>query len=526
VLRVVTSPLLIRCAAVVVIALLGGWLGLFLGGNANVQIGPVRTRMVVQPSFSGQTVVSVPPLGALVMKTNTGPFRLSVDVRQLNEQDVKALVASPSQFQDLPNIAATDLRHGVIVVAVRSLIAVTVGGLLLGLLAFRRILPALAAAGIALAVLAAGGAVAVATWNPKSVLEPRYTGLLAGAPSLVGTAQNIVIRFGLYRQELATLVTNITRLYDVTSTLPAYQPDPGTIRVLNVSDIHDNPAAWNIMHSLVKQFDIDFIIDSGDLTDHGSQPENAFAKEISTFGVPYVFVKGNHDSTATQAAVARQRNAITLTSQEVTVDGLRIIGNGDPRFTPNQSVEESGEEAVYQMGQGLATTVQQETHPPDIAVVHDPVAALPLNGLVKLVLAGHLHRRVTWMLSGSTRVFVQGSTGGAGLRALQSSPPTPLDASVLYFDRDSHQLQAWDDITIGGLGSTNAQIQRHLASDTAPLDGPVPALSPFATPSPGCVTPSSSASATPSGSASATPCASPSAPATPSGASPPASRSP
>jgi predicted phosphodiesterase len=512
------SPLLRRALAVVIIALVGGWLGLFLGGNANVQIGPVRTRMVVQPSFSGQTVVSVPPLGALEMKTNAGPFRLSVDVRQLNEQDVKALVASPNRFSDLPDIVVADLRHGVIVVAIHSLIAVTVGGLLLGLLAFRRILPALAAAGIALAVLGAGGAVAVATWNPKSVLEPRYTGLLAGAPSLVGTAQDIVIRFGLYRQELATLVTNITRLYDVTSTLPAYQPDPSTIRVLDVSDIHDNPVAWNIMHSLVKQFDIDFIIDSGDLTDHGSQPENTFAKEVSTFGVPYVFVRGNHDSTSTQLAVARQRNAIMLTGQEVTVDGLRIIGNGDPRFTPNLSVQEPGEDAVYEMGQALATTVQQEVQPPDIAVVHDPVAALPLNGEVSLVLAGHLHRRVTWMLSQNTRVFVQGSTGGAGLRALQSSPPTPLEASVLYFDRGTHQLQAWDDITIGGLGTTNAQIQRHLASDTTPQDGPVPSLSPFMNPATGCGTPSGSASPIPWASGSAT--------ATPSAASPSASASP
>jgi hypothetical protein len=113
-----------------------------------------------------------------------------------------------------------------------------------------------------------------------------------------------------------------------------------------------------------------------------------------------------------------------------------------------------------------------------------------LAGKVKLVLAGHLHRRVTWMLSGDTRAFVQGSTGGAGLRALQSNPPTPIEASVLYFDRTTGQLQAWDDITIGGLGATDAQIQRHLASDTAPQDGPVPDLSPAAAPSTMCGSPS------------------------------------
>jgi hypothetical protein len=108
--------------------------------------------------------------------------------------------------------------------------------------------------------------------------------------------------------------------------------------------------------------------------------------------------------------------------------------------------------------------------------VHDPTAAPPLVGKVKLVLAGHLHRRVTWLPSKDTRVFVQGSTGGAGLRALQASPPTPIEASVLYFSRATRQLQAWDDITLAGLGGTSAQIERHLASDTRPLGGTVPTL--------------------------------------------------
>jgi hypothetical protein len=98
---------------------------------------------------------------------------------------------------------------------------------------------------------------------------------------------------------------------------------------------------------------------------------------------------------------------------------------------------------------------------------------------------------VTWLLPGGTRVFVQGSTGGAGLRALQSQPPTPIECSVLYFDRATRKLQAWDDITVAGLGGTAAQIQRYLATDQSPVGGPVPVIT--LTPSPGptyTVTPS------------------------------------
>ena len=80
------------------------------------------------------------------------------------------------------------------------------------------------------------------------------------------------------------------------------------------------------------------------------------------------------------------------------------------------------------------------------------------------------------MLPGGTLLFVQGSTGGAGLRALQSTPPTPLDCAVLYFDRATHHLQAWDDITLAGLGGAEVQIQRHLV--TIPEPSPSQSSSP------------------------------------------------
>ncbi|GAA3228375.1 hypothetical protein GCM10020256_40590 [Streptomyces thermocoprophilus] len=78
----------------------------------------------------------------------------------------------------------------------------------------------------------------------------------------------------------------MTKLYDVTSTLPAYQPDPTTIRVLHVSDIHLNPAAWKIISSLVEQYDVDVIADTGDTMDHGTAAENGFLDAVPDLGAP------------------------------------------------------------------------------------------------------------------------------------------------------------------------------------------------------------------------------------------------
>jgi hypothetical protein len=70
--------------------------------------------------------------------------------------------------------------------------------------------------------------------------------------------------------------------------------------------------------------------------------------------------------------------------------------------------------------------------------------------------------------------MVQGSTGGAGLRGLETEEPTPMTLSVLYLDRTTKRLQAWDEITLGGFGVASAEIQRKLATppETAPRPAP------------------------------------------------------
>lgn len=296
--------------------------------------------------------------------------------------------------------------------------------------------------GLALTLLAASGVSAYATWNPKSVLEPKFSGLLSSAPSLVGDARSIVTEFDIYQQELARLVTNVTKLYDATSTLPVYQPDPGTIRVLHVSDIHLNPAAWHIIASLVEQYEIDVIVDSGDTMDHGSAAENGFLDPVRDLGAPYVWVRGNHDSPVTQAYLKKFKNVSVLDDgSAVNVGGLRIAGTGDASFTPDRTAPVGGKEAAQLEGARLASALRDQERagtPVDIAVAHDPNTARETDGTVPLVLSGHLHRRINEQLKLGTRLKVEGSTGGGGLRAVQNEKPEKVHASVLYMDRSTH----------------------------------------------------------------------------------------
>ncbi|GAA2070508.1 metallophosphoesterase [Streptomyces albiaxialis] len=482
-----------RGVGLIAVTLLGAWLGLLIVGSVHASVGPMDTRMTLRPSFTGGTKINVSPLGALELRSHDAPLRLDVDVNQLDQERASALVDHPErlQGQTFRDEIASDVRSGTFGLALRSAIAVVAGPLALGLAVYRRPRRALAAGGLALALLLASSATAFATWNPKSVLEPKFSGLLASAPSVVGNARSIATEFDVYQQELARLVTNVAKLYDTASTLPAYEPDPSTTRVLHVSDIHLNPAAWEIIRSLVEQYDIDVIIDTGDTMDHGTSAENGFLDPIPDLGAPYVWVRGNHDSLTTQDAVRKLGDKAEKGSGKgsgkgvhvldsgvpVNVAGLRLAGWGDPQFTPDRSTEARGDEAEREEGRKLAGALRAQKAadtPVDIAVAHNPELSRQTDGLVPLALAGHKHNRHEEVLDKGTRLKIEGSTGGGGLRAVEGDEPQKVQASVLYLDRDSDRLQAWDEITLGGLGLSRAEVARHLPEEVRPGASPSP----------------------------------------------------
>ncbi|WP_271219822.1 metallophosphoesterase family protein [Streptosporangium carneum] len=473
---------IVRGAAIVVVAVASGWLGIMLGGPVRANVGPVEIGMSAVPSWAGETVLDAHPFGTLLFDTHNAPVALRVTLENINPARVGVILEDPRLSAQLPAMLERELREGVRTLVLRALLCSLAGGLIGSLIVFRR--PGAALAGllsVVVAIAGTGAAIAL-TFRPSAVVEPKYTGLLAGAPSLVGDAESIVTKFESYRAQLAKLVNNVSQLYDTVSALPLYDSDPTSIRVLHVSDIHLNPIAWNVIHSLTAQFKIDVIVDTGDLTDHGTGPEDKFTEEIGRFGLPYVFVRGNHDSKTTQKAVAKRKGAVVLDGSVKTVAGLRIYGLGDPRFTPDKSVAvDSDLDSLTALGRAHTAKIAQDPEPVDLVAVHDPTIARGFSGAAPMILAGHSHERSTEILSTGTRLLVQGSTGGAGLRALEHDEPTPVAASVLYFDRKTHRLRAWDDITLGGLGEQSVQIERHVEANPARRISPGPTVAPSPT---------------------------------------------
>lgn len=457
---------LFKAVAVTGVVFFGAWIGLALGAERSDQVGPLIISSEVRFSPTGDTVVDVPPLGSIELDTHDGPLALHATVDSLDNdvtQEALAGTSSDAYLDDVPD----EVRALVLRAYLQALIVSVAGAALAVLVVWRRPRWALVTAAAVAGVMVLSAGAGAATWDKRALAQPHYTGLLVFVPQIVGDADMIVDNFEEYGQQLGGLVENVAQLATAARSLPTLEGNPDTIRALHVSDIHLNPNVWPIMRSVIEQYDIDVVLDTGDIADHGTGAENALLEPIESLGVPYVYVRGNHDSGQTAAAIAAMDNTYVVDEDVVEVAGLTIAGIGDPRFTPDKTTVSTDDEVVA-AGEELARLLEASDEPVDVALVHDPLAADPLDGVVPLVLAGHGHARDERDLEGGTKLLLQGSTGGAGLRALETEDPTPLMLTVLYFDRVSQQLTARDEFTLGGLGAASAEVERILEDRSTP----------------------------------------------------------
>jgi predicted MPP superfamily phosphohydrolase len=468
---------LLRWLAVVAVAVVGAALGWALAPGSQAFVGPIEVQVEVRPSLTPGVHVQLPPVGEVTFDTHVAPVAVNASVLSVDLEQAQQLIASPQGLLALQLTAPDVLRDAATQAVAWAVGCALAGALLLGLAIYRITWRPVQTTAIALVLLLGLGVLTAGTFDAAALRQPRFTGLLSSAPYIAGEGRDVAERLESYRSGLADFVQSVTTLYAVAGRLPVLPGGAETTTVLHVSDIHLNPLGFDLADRLVDQFAVDAVVDTGDITTWGTGVESSTLSRIGDLGVPYVFVRGNHDSAATQAAVAEQPNAVVLDDESTEVAGLVFSGIGDPRFTPDGEVTEEGDDRDLVRGSSEELAELVTSRPGasgvDVALMHDPGALDPLFGEVPLVLAGHYHRRIVRLDESGTRVMVQGSTGGAGITAaglarLGEGAPLALTATLLYFASSGErqdQLVAYDEVTVGGLALASVTIERTVVGE-------------------------------------------------------------
>lgn len=460
---------------------------MLLWGKSTVSMGPFQ--VLLSSRFGrGETVISLPPFGHLTADTHLAPLRFKASLEGVRLDELAESVRQRGT-EGLVDRVETDALKQVVPFALRLFGVAMAGSLVLALVVFRTRWRRVALSLLA-AVIAVGGSETLAwrTYRPDALLTPSYAGSLALAPKLIGPAQTAIDKIDDFRAELSRVLSGAVRVYTSIQSLP--QTGNDEIRVLHISDIHLSPLGLSFAKQVADAFDVDFVLDTGDLTSFGTNVENQLILAgVASFHQPYVFVRGNHDSIALQDDLARIPGAMVLDGQVRRVDGLIVYGLGDPVFTPNKQAagdDEEIAERVRAAGTRIFDGVSRMRTPPDIVAVHDDRMAEAVAGYVPLVASGHFHKPGARVMEGTLYLRI-GSTGGAGANVFTQVGGVPLSAEVLYFSRTTPRALVAYDLIEQSPETGSLTVRRHLISEdfgTLVPTPPSPSPSPGESPSP------------------------------------------
>ena len=465
------APAFLRRWLNVAIALAVG-LGAFgVFATATFRTGPAAFSIDLDPAIAGRTSVVLPPFGRVGARTHIAPLNMRV---ALEEIDVLALEALADE--GIPDGAAQELYRrdflrGAVRSALTGLLAAVLAAAVVGWGLARRWATAALSAAVTFALVLSVLVWTTATFDLSAFRSPQYVGAVKYAPALVSLVERRVKDVDSLRRQIEKTAKDLATYYRAPQSFQTGGGMRGTLRVLHVSDIHLDPVGLRLARDLAREFDVAFVIDTGDINLYGSRVEASVVASGIPSGLPRVFVPGNHESPAVVRALEALPNVQVLDERATVVSGVRIYGIPDPGASTGAfeagsaaQLREAGRLAARRLRERLASGEPT----PTVIAVHNPLVELELGGIAPLVLSGHTHTPKlresdgTWFLN-------SGSTGGVHFTELRSDPHIPHSASVLYFTAElPRRLIAIDRIEVLGTELSSSVTRQVVAPELLP----------------------------------------------------------
>lgn len=437
-------------------------------GPATYPIGPFSVRLA--PSLGmGETSLLLPPLGAVTAKTHRSPLSLTVELRAVDLDALQQLAS----VTDTAEAALEDLKTELFM-AVRHFVARLLAGSVLGaaLLAYsvthsgRRWRAAAVGGLTALLVTSTLLLTAWATFDVDAFREPDYSGVLTGAPWMIDLAERALVEANLLGERLAAIAGGLQAIFSRVEQWEPVAVKAGERLVLLASDVHSNPAGLELIRSVAQSFDVDFIIDSGDLTDWGTVFEANLLRDIAQMPAPYVLVPGNHESLPFLAQMEALPNITVLWLGDLEVAGVTIAGIADPSAY-NSSPRVAPASELQRAAGDLVAVVDGLPLGPDIIVAHNPDVIAAVGGRAPLLVSGHTHR--DWIRRVNSSTWLNpGTTGAAGIRGLLGDGEVPYSLMLVHLSRDGEG--GWQPVVVDRIQvsnfTTGFTLERHVLSSS------------------------------------------------------------
>ncbi|HEY8344961.1 MAG TPA: metallophosphoesterase [Bacillota bacterium] len=428
-------------------------------GKLDTVLGPFQIKMEFTWGWPGESRLVIPPLGEVTAKTHHLPVALSATVERIDlallQHELMGIVDPDQYFLSIIPKARTAFYYFLAKLCFIGGIAGLCGRLCIGWRSFQRLWRSFVV-GFLMVVLLLGCLGLDFDW--RALENPRYEGALEAAPWALSLIDQGLTQLPAFSAKLSLVAGNLSRLFSQVDKLDSLARIGGDLKVLHVSDIHNNPAGLEFIGRVIEGFGVDLVIDTGDLTDYGTALETELTRKIRTLDVKYVFIPGNHDSPEVIKSIGRFSNVTVLEGGLFEYKGLTIMGWTDPAVRISEKLM-AGLDELEAEAELVADYWRKLTVRPDVLAVHNSSLAQKISDPPPVVIFGHTHKaEIQEKISGGQQtVWINaGTSGAAGIRGL-TDDNLPYSVALLHFEesgtdeKKKYRLSAVDFIKVFSL---------------------------------------------------------------------------
>lgn len=435
-----------------------------LFGTMTFNYEALEFKIGLQIFDHGFTEIKIPPIGSISAKTHIAPLKLGITLENIDLKLLQGLLdSSPNKDTLVKNFE--EKLYAIAKLYVIKLFILSVLGGAAGSLFYdrKKIKPLLCGSLVGALIFVVFILGSIATFDVSAFQNPEYQGALEAAPWMMGLVEQAFLKLDTLSDQLELLAKNFYILFEKVNTMESLSEAEGTLKVLHVSDFHNNRAALSFVTQVVKSFNVDFVIDTGDFTDYATPVEAQLLEFLKEIPVPYVFIAGNHDSPDIITKLKEIEQVKTFDDKNILeVKGLRIMGVNDPASLSSNIVPPDAQMIEEFQKKLLVLWEKERDNIPDIVAIHNYNIGKVLAGKAALIIHGHDHQFKQYNDKG-TVVIDAGTTGAAGIRGLQATNEIPYTVALLHFKlfEEKYSLTAVDVIKVYNLQS-GFILERHI----------------------------------------------------------------
>lgn len=450
---------------ILILGIIGSVVFVSLLGTTSFKVLAFELDVSIGIFSSGLTEVHIPPIGIVRSNTHSSPLKFSISLTNLNLNLMEELTEGEKQEEILAsviNILSQRLRMFI----VRILLITFLGGAFLTFIFYKRPKELLLGGIVGVVLFSILLLIAFNTYDQTVFFtNPEFEGVLHMAPWMFGLLEESLEKLEDFSDQMNLLIINLYRLFESIQFLEPLGAVDGDIKVLHVSDIHNHPVAYDFIRQVVNNFNVDIVIDTGDISDYGTELEGELLRNLQDIDIPYVFIPGNHDSPAIIDTMHSLDTVFVLIDDVIHINGVTIAGIADPA-SESTAMAVPPREVYLERVQRLENTIMESGLEPFFVISHHPIVSQELSGRFPVLLQGHLHA-INIYEEGGSIIINPGTSGAAGIRGLLARDEVPYSVVLMHLKKnsdDSMRLVAVDTIKVFNI-SSGFILERKLITD-------------------------------------------------------------